>query len=121
MIQKTEYCQYCDKKMESITAKKKFCSTVCRVYFNREKKIEKILNNSKNERSKLLSDQLTFGVSITKTENKEIKRIHPLSKEGNLVLGKIEEKEHPKYLPTDPREGSAGFYLKYGVFTYDEI
>lgn len=28
---------YCGKEMESKTAKKKFCSTSCRVYFNREK------------------------------------------------------------------------------------
>ena len=36
MIKKTENCTYCGEKMESKTAKKKFCSTKCRVYYKRE-------------------------------------------------------------------------------------
>lgn len=36
MIKKTENCIYCGEKMESKTAKKKFCSTKCRVYYKRE-------------------------------------------------------------------------------------
>jgi hypothetical protein len=35
MIKKIENCLYCGEKMESITAKKKFCSPKCRVYFSR--------------------------------------------------------------------------------------
>lgn len=41
MIKKIENCLYCDKKMESKTAKKKFCSDRCKVYWNREKKAAK--------------------------------------------------------------------------------
>ncbi len=37
MIKKRETCLYCGEKMESITAKKKFCSTLHRVYYFREK------------------------------------------------------------------------------------
>lgn len=37
MITKTENCLYCGEKMESKTAKKKFCSDLHRVYYNREK------------------------------------------------------------------------------------
>lgn len=36
MIQKRETCLYCGQKMESKTAKKKFCSPLHRVYYNRE-------------------------------------------------------------------------------------
>jgi hypothetical protein len=36
MIKKSEKCLYCGIEMESKTAKKKFCSTKCRVYWNRE-------------------------------------------------------------------------------------
>lgn len=36
MIKKTENCLYCGEKMESKTAKKKFCSDLHRVYWNRE-------------------------------------------------------------------------------------
>lgn len=36
MIKKTPYCIYCGERMESLTAKKKYCSDKCRVYFNRE-------------------------------------------------------------------------------------
>jgi len=35
MIEKIKNCLYCGKEMESITAKKRFCSTKCRVYYNR--------------------------------------------------------------------------------------
>ena len=38
MIQKRETCLYCGDKMESITAKKKFCSDLHRLYYNRELK-----------------------------------------------------------------------------------
>jgi hypothetical protein len=38
MIQKSEKCLYFGEKMESKTAKKKFCSTLHRVYWNRENK-----------------------------------------------------------------------------------
>jgi hypothetical protein len=41
MIKKTENCIYCGEKMESITAKKKYCSDKCKLYFNREKNIIK--------------------------------------------------------------------------------
>jgi hypothetical protein len=41
MIKKTESCIYCGEKMESITAKKKYCSDKCKLYFNREKNIIK--------------------------------------------------------------------------------
>jgi predicted nucleic acid-binding Zn ribbon protein len=41
MIKKTENCIYCGEKMESITAKKKYCSAKCRLYFNRESKLPK--------------------------------------------------------------------------------
>lgn len=37
MIKKSDNCLYCGEKMESITAKKKYCSSLCRVYYNREK------------------------------------------------------------------------------------
>jgi tRNA(Ile2) C34 agmatinyltransferase TiaS len=36
MINRTPYCIYCGERMESVTAKKKYCSDKCRVYFNRE-------------------------------------------------------------------------------------
>lgn len=39
MIKKTENCLYCGEKMESVTAKKKFCSNLHRVYWNREKQM----------------------------------------------------------------------------------
>ena len=38
MIKKKENCEYCGEKMESKTAKKRFCSEKCRVYFNRKNK-----------------------------------------------------------------------------------
>lgn len=36
MIRKRETCLYCGEKMESVTAKKKFCSAVHKNYWHRE-------------------------------------------------------------------------------------
>jgi predicted nucleic acid-binding Zn ribbon protein len=41
MIKKKENCEYCGEKMESLTAKKRFCSEKCRVYFSRTKSVLK--------------------------------------------------------------------------------
>ena len=41
MIKKKENCEYCGEKMESITAKKRFCSEKCRVYASRVKSVLK--------------------------------------------------------------------------------
>ena len=38
MIVKNESCLYCGEKMESKTAKKKFCSNLHRLYYHRELK-----------------------------------------------------------------------------------
>lgn len=40
MIKKIENCLYCGEKMDSITAKKRFCKPRCRVYWNRSKKCD---------------------------------------------------------------------------------
>ncbi len=41
MIKKRETCLYCGEKMESITAKKKFCSALHKLYWHRENKFSK--------------------------------------------------------------------------------
>lgn len=38
MIRKRDSCLYCGEEMESKTAKKKFCSDKCKVYWHRENK-----------------------------------------------------------------------------------
>lgn len=48
MIKKSETCIYCGEKMESITAKKKYCSSKCKLYYNREKNKVKIGAQLKN-------------------------------------------------------------------------
>ena len=46
MIQKIKNCLYCKEKMESITAKKRFCSGRCRVYYFRSKStLEKVTSH----------------------------------------------------------------------------
>jgi protein-arginine kinase activator protein McsA len=49
MIKKKENCEYCGEKMESVTAKKRFCSEKCRVYASRLKKVLKKEDNRINE------------------------------------------------------------------------
>jgi hypothetical protein len=65
MIKKKENCEYCGEKMESITAKKRFCSEKCRVYFSRTKSVlknepQKLAIGSKIESKK----QMPKGLSI---------------------------------------------------------
>lgn len=90
MIVKTENCLYCGQKMESKTAKKKFCCDLHRVYWNREKKmrllLESMLDENSSEIMKTKNDLANFNMSITKTENGKIRRVDPLSKEAQVAI-----------------------------------
>lgn len=67
MIKKLDKCLYCGEKMESKTAKKKFCCDTHRVYWNREQKNKKE-NNS-------------FGIIPTLMKPENIKPYTHLKKE----------------------------------------
>ena len=54
IIKKIESCLYCGTVMESITAKKRFCTATCRVYLNRRKK------TNENRLAKIVSDTPEF-------------------------------------------------------------
>jgi len=115
MIQKRKTCLYCGEEMESVTAKKKFCSDLHRVYWNREKKFEKELTDVLKENgiaiSETINDLNTIGIAITKTENGKAKRVDPLSREGQDVQSKVNE----------PKENSMAFFSKYGCMTWAEV
>jgi len=95
MIKKTENCLYCGEKMESITAKKKFCCPLHRVYWNREQKVEKMITesfeNNREEIDKTVNDILDGGIAITKSDTDgNMERIDPRSKEGQKVIDTME-------------------------------
>jgi len=50
MIQKSKTCLYCGEEMESKTAKKRFCSDLHRVYYNREKNKPIIEQNKEKQK-----------------------------------------------------------------------
>jgi tRNA(Ile2) C34 agmatinyltransferase TiaS len=78
MINKTPYCIYCGEKMESVTAKKKYCSDKCRVYFNREYPNGKTISPA--ELDLKLADKIkTIQVPVKEQESKN----EP--KEGSLA------------------------------------
>jgi predicted nucleic acid-binding Zn ribbon protein len=85
MIKKKENCEYCGEKMESITAKKRFCSEKCRVYSSRMKDV------LKNEPQKqIIGSNFDFklenGTSTVKTNIEP-----PLGLKGiDLVIWKAE-------------------------------
>ena len=78
MIKKKENCEYCGEKMESKTAKKRFCSDKCRVYFSRESKnapiiaetakisikTEKTINDTKIPQTPKNAKEMPKGLSI---------------------------------------------------------
>ena len=75
MIKKTENCLYCGEKMESKTAKKKFCSDLHRVYYNREKErgtlgLEIVIKNGKPELMKYNRESV---LPTHKTDNSQHK------------------------------------------------
>jgi ribosomal protein L24E len=65
MINKIENCLYCGQKMESVTAKKRFCSDKCRVYYSRDK----ISSNLADKPKKV--EILAKAVETSKNEPKE--------------------------------------------------
>lgn len=104
MIKKTENCLYCGEKMESKTAKKKFCSDLHRVYWNREKAYEKHIDEvlAKPEFKKLQTETLKNLILTGQAELPKSEK-HSLWKEG------------------DPKEGSMAFYMKYDCYNYLEL
>jgi len=91
MIKKTENCLYCGEKMESITAKKKYCSAKCKLYFNRERNkllsINKIASNLANK-TKLIETPIKKEKSVESPKND---KIPPLNLKGlDLAIWKAE-------------------------------
>lgn len=82
MINRTPYCIYCGERMESVTAKKKYCSDKCRVYFNREYPNGKTI--SPVELASKLADK-------------------------TKVIESIDQKEEVK---NEPKEGSLAWFIK---------
>jgi tRNA(Ile2) C34 agmatinyltransferase TiaS len=78
MINRTPYCIYCGERMESKTAKKKYCSDKCRVYFNREYPNGKTISPIELA-SKLADKQKVVQISAKEEESKN----EP--KEGSLA------------------------------------
>ena len=89
MIKKIENCTYCGEKMESITAKKKYCSPKCRVYHNRK-------NNE------TVKDHFTIELDTDKTAiiNKSIELVQQKQKPLESLLN---DKSMPKGLSLQER------------------
>lgn len=109
MIKKTENCLYCGEKMESKTAKKKFCCPLHRVYWNREKEkgtlgLEIKIKNGKAE--------------LVKYDRESVL---PASNESSNPKNDVNTDKHPLWKEGDPKEGSMAFYLKYDCYTYSEL
>ena len=93
MIQKRDNCLYCGGKMESVTAKKKFCSDKCKVYWNREKafekKLDKILTPFQKEAKKVVQDIREIGMAIYDNNGNHI----PIESElGQKIINQASEK-----------------------------
>lgn len=74
MIKKREACLYCGGKMESKTAKKKFCSDKCKVYWHRENHTEmKIIDANKQtqEIKSITHEPPKTNYTINTVSNKE--------------------------------------------------
>ena len=105
MIQKIEKCLYCGEKMESKTAKKKFCSTLHRVYWNREQKYSESGSVARN-----IVEVTDLPKEFDMEKSVEVKHDEPPQYEvpelpNTERIAKIEQmlKAPPKYLPHSKR------------------
>lgn len=103
MIIKIKSCLYCEQEMETITAKKRFCSDKCRVYYNRENRhynggfvycLKNPLENSKifyiGKTTSSLNKRLKEHINENKNKEKNaiIKLI--LDAKQNVIIEEIE-------------------------------
>ena len=103
MIIKIKSCLYCEQEMETITAKKRFCSDKCRVYYNRENRhynggfvycLKNPLENSKifyiGKTTSSLNKRLKEHINENKNKEKNaiIKLI--LDSNQNVIIEEIE-------------------------------
>lgn len=100
-------CPVCKKEFDEYTGRraKKFCSDACKVKFwNAKKKVKK--NNKAKNKAAIEAERET---------------VSEVSKKAEYPLTEKEVTRHKLWKEGDPREGSNGFFLKYGAFKYDEI
>jgi len=102
MIKKRDKCLYCGSKMESITAKKKFCSPKCKVYWNREhsaKAKEKKEPNPKPTEPEMPQKQV-YQEEKPKNPPKTYDQLLKMAKEGvENVDGFMQELKESKITP----------------------
>jgi len=94
-LDKRTNCEYCDKPLDAKYRSKKFCDDKCRIYWNREQKVEKIITesfeNNREEIDKTVNDILEGGIAITKSDTDgNMERIDPRSEEGQKVIDTME-------------------------------
>ena len=87
MKKKKETCKYCGEKIEPKTTRQEFCGSKCRVYWNREKELEKLLPPQTNVGRKVVNDMVTYGVGIHKADaNGTVAHVPFNSKEGQQAV-----------------------------------
>lgn len=152
MKEKVVKCLYCGSEIkEAKTIRKLFCSDLCRVKNNQEKKFEKaiaeLLNipELKEQKRQAVKELMDFGKTNLPTKERLLEIISRLSEtevsenkngkwakkeelpkppeSGNEYFEQQTEKMQPHKLweKGDPKENSTGFFLKYGVSTYNEL
>ena len=66
---KKEVCEYCEEKMKAIYRNKRFCSTKCRVYWNRENRNIQFLPPSVIIKETPIVNNISFWEKMRKKKN----------------------------------------------------
>jgi len=111
MIQKTENCIYCGVKMESKTAKKKFCSALHRVYWNREKKAVDLLGEKFSE-PVLKTEQPKVGSVETKQSNSSLEYCSKCSQITTHIGNSCQKCKIPPPPVKEPNEDAIDFAIR---------
>jgi predicted nucleic acid-binding Zn ribbon protein len=91
MIKKTENCIYCGEKMESITAKKRYCSSKCKVYDYRERS-RIVTETAKNDKKTKIAGNLPI-LEKECLKSPKIEKLPPSNLKGlDLLIWKEENK-----------------------------
>ena|ERR1035437_679951 len=120
-----EECLNCKKELISESGKreKKFCDDKCRAsYWQKNKKKEPKYVQFKTFQE--LQDKFN---ALNKGRDNKFENAargrdeNGVNNDEQKSVDTTEKPKHKLYNEKDPKEGSNGFYLKYGVFTYDEL
>ncbi len=117
-------CLHCQKEVEKEKGKREklYCNSTCRsAHFQKSKGQKKYIQIKSHEKI-VARLQKELELALAERSNPLINAARGRDENGtNKDEIRPPVGKHPLWKEGDPKEGSGGFYMKYGFSTYDEI